>query len=123
MNSFQKQIKKFNNARNWDQFQSPKDLLLGIVEEVGELRNIIKWEQDPEVINKVILENKDEFEDNIGDIYWFLAVLATKYNIDLDEAITKVIKSNQKRFPIKQTKDHHTNLKLGGTDMQYKKNA
>lgn len=123
MNSFQKQIKKFNNVRNWDQFQSPKDLLLGIVEEIGELRNIIKWEQDPNVINKVILENKDEFEDNIGDIYWFLAVLANKYDIDLDEAITKVIKSNQKRFPIKQTKDHHTNLKLGGTDKQYKKNS
>ncbi|MGB4966159.1 MAG: MazG nucleotide pyrophosphohydrolase domain-containing protein [Microgenomates group bacterium] len=123
MNSFQKQIKTFVDARNWDQFQSPKDLLLGIVEEIGELRNIIKWEQDPEVINKVILDNKDEFEDNIGDIYWFLAVLANKYDIDLDQAITKVIKSNQKRFPIKQTKNHHTNLKLGGIDKQYKKKA
>ena len=123
MNSFQKQIKTFVDARNWDQFQSPKDLLLGIVEEIGELRNIIKWEQDPEVINKVILDNKDEFEDNIGDIYWFLAVLANKYDIDLDQAITKVIKSNQKRFPIKQTKNPHTNLKLGGIDKQYKKKA
>ncbi len=123
MNSFQKQIKTFVDARNWDQFQSPKDLLLGIVEEIGELRNIIKWEQDPKVINKVILDNKDEFEDNIGDIYWFLAVLANKYDIDLDQAITKVIKSNQKRFPIKQTKNHHTNLKLGGIDKQYKKKA
>ncbi len=123
MNSYQKQIKKFNDARNWDQFQSPKDLLLGIVEEIGELRNIIKWEQDPEIIRKVILDNKDEFEDNIGDIYWFLAVLANKYDIDMDQAITKVIKGNKKRFPLKQTKDHHTNLKLGGTDKQYKNKA
>ncbi len=121
MNTHQKHIKKFITDRDWDQFQSPKDLLLGIVEEIGELRNIIKWEQDPEVIKRVILENKDEFEDNIGDIYWFLAVLANKYDIDMDEAITKVIASNKKRFPLKQTKGRHTNLKLGGKDKQYSK--
>lgn len=121
MNSFQKKIKQFNTERNWDQFQSPKDLLLGIVEEIGELRNIIKWEQDPTVINRVILENKSEFEDNIGDIYWFLAVLANKYDIDLDQAIEKVIKNNKKRFPITVTKNRHTNLKLGGSDKQYDK--
>jgi len=40
MNPYQKQIKKFCEERNWGQFHNPKDLLLGIVEEIGELRNI-----------------------------------------------------------------------------------
>ncbi len=43
MNKYQKIIKKFAEDRDWNKFHNPKDLLLGVVEEVGELRNIIKW--------------------------------------------------------------------------------
>ncbi len=121
MNEFQKRIKKYSEDRNWGQFHNPKDLLLGIVEEIGEIRNIVKWEQDSEKIKSVLEENKDEFEDNIGDIYWFLALLANSTDINIDEAIDKVIKSNEKRFPIKEVKNNHTNRYLGGVDHQYDK--
>lgn len=121
MNSFQKRIKKFSDQRDWNQFYNPKDLLLGIVEEVGEIRNIVKWEQNRETLHKVLKDNKDELEDNIGDLYWFLAILATTNNIDIDKAIDKVIKKNEKRFPIKDVKSKHTNTYLGGRDKQYNK--
>jgi dCTP diphosphatase len=119
MNSFQNRIKQYSEDRNWGQFHNPKDLLLGIVEEIGEIRNIVKWEQDPEKLHKVLMDNREEFEDNIGDLYWFLALLANSCDIDIDEAIDKVIKSNEKRFPIPDVKDHHTNRYLGGKDKQY----
>lgn len=115
-NKFQKQIKKFCKDRDWNQFFDPKDLLLGIVEEVGEMRNTVKWERDLGKLKKAIQENKEEFEDNIGDLYWFLAILASENNIDIDEAIAKVIVRNKKRFPISKTKSKHTNTKLGGFD-------
>jgi NTP pyrophosphatase (non-canonical NTP hydrolase) len=116
MNLYQQQIKKFCEERGWEKFHNPKDLLLGIVEEVGELRNLIKWEQDPETIKKVLLKNKKEVEDNIGDILWFLAILANSVNVDMDKAIKKVIASNKKRFPLRKTKGKHTNIFLGGYD-------
>jgi dCTP diphosphatase len=116
MNKFQKQIKKFCKDRNWGQFHNPKDLLLGIVEEIGELRNIVKWEQNLNKIKRVIKENKEEFEDDIGDIYWFLALLANENGMDIDRAISDVIKKNKKRFPLAETKSRHTNTKLGGID-------
>jgi len=116
MNNKQEQIKKFCQERNWDQFHNPKDILLGIVEEVGELRNLIKWEQDPQIIRKVFLENKDEVEDGIGDIFWFLSLLANSYDINIDEAAQLVIDENTKRFPLNHTKDKHTNIHLGGYD-------
>lgn len=111
MNKFQKQIAKFAKDRNWEQFHNPKDLLLGIVEEVGEIRNLVKWEQDPEKLKKVLWKNK-ELEDDIGDIYWFLVLLANGSGIDIDIAIKKVILSNKKRFPLKTTKNKHTNSLL-----------
>src|SRR3989338_2919901 len=114
MNEFQQKIKKFSEDRNWGQFHNPKDLLLGIVEEVGEIRNLVKWEQDINKIRESLEKNKEELEDNIGDLYWFLALLANGNNINIDEAISKVIEKNEKRFPVKETKSRHTNVNIGG---------
>jgi dCTP diphosphatase len=119
MNKFQKQIKKFCQERKWAQFHNPKDLLLGIVEEIGELRNVVKWEQDPKIIKKSLLENKAEVKDAVGDIYWFLVLLANSGSVDIDEAIEMTIKDNAKRFPVKKTKGKHTNTYLGGHDGKY----
>jgi NTP pyrophosphatase (non-canonical NTP hydrolase) len=121
MNEFQNRIKKFSEERDWNQFHNPKDLLLGIVEEIGEIRNIIKWEQDNEKLKKALNENKEIIEDDIGDIYWFLALLANETNINIDEAISKVIEKNEIRFPAEKLKSKHTNIFLGGEDGQYKK--
>lgn len=123
MNEFQKKIKKFSEDRDWNQFHNPKDLLLGIVEEVGEIRNVVKWEQDINKIKKAIEENKEEVEDNIGDIYWFLALLANESGINMDEAISKVIERNEKRFPLSETKSIHTNTKIGGIDKNFSNGA
>ncbi len=119
MNKFQRQIKKFVQDRDWDQFHNPKDLLLGIVEEIGEIRNIVKWEPDIEKIRQVLVKNKDKLEDDIGDIYWFLALLANGSGVDIDKAIAKVIRKNRQRFPVSQIKSQHTNRYLGGKDGKY----
>lgn len=121
MNKYQSIIKRFTKDRNWDQFHNPKDLLLGIVEEIGELRNIVKWEQDPEKLKKVLINNKKEVEDGVGDIFWFLSLLANSAGVNIDKAIKKVIKENEKRFPLKESKNNHTNRLLGGKDKKYDK--
>lgn len=121
MNKYQKIIKKFAKDRNWGQFHNPKDLLLGIVEEVGELRNIVKWEQDPEVLRKALINNKHEVEDGIGDIFCLLAHLANSSGVDIDKAIEKTIKEQRKRFPVKDLRNKHSNIPLGGKDKKYGK--
>lgn len=46
-------------------------------------------------------------------------MLANGSGINMDEAIDNVIKKNEKRFPVVETKSKHTNLYLGGKDGQY----
>lgn len=121
MNEFQRRIKRFTAARDWGQFHNPKGLLLGIVEEDGEIRNLVKWEQDPKKLQRVLAEHREELEDDIGDIYWFLALLTNANNINLDEAIDGVIRKNETRFPVAETRSRHTNRHLGGRDRQYGK--
>lgn len=61
----------------------------------------------------------EEVKNNIGDIFWFLSLLANSCDIDIDEAIEHVIKDNKERFPVEKTKDQHTNTKLDGFDKKY----
>ena len=75
---------------------------------------------DPEDIQKLISENKRDVKDAVGDMYWFLASLANVCDVDMDEAIEMTIKDNKKRYPVKKTKGHHTNIRLGGYDGKYK---
>ncbi|PIP23847.1 MAG: hypothetical protein COX90_03035 [Candidatus Nealsonbacteria bacterium CG_4_10_14_0_2_um_filter_38_17] len=76
-------------------------------------------EQSPEIINKTLLDNKKEVEDAVGDIFWFLAILANNCDVDIDEAVRMTIEDNEKRFPVDKTKDKHTNTYLGGHDGKY----
>lgn len=121
MNQYQKEIKSFCEERDWGQFFDPKDLMLGIVEEIGELRNIVKWLKTREEGNKALLDNKDEVKDAVGDIFWFLSLLANSVGVDIDEAAKWTIEDNKKRFPVDKVKGKHTNVKAGGHDGKYNK--
>lgn len=112
-------IKKFCQARNWEQFHNPKDLLLGVVEEVGELRNVIKWEQDPNVLRQALRDNHKQVSDDIGDLLWFVALLANQAGVDMEEALADVLAKNELRFQVADTLSRHTNTHLGGKDKQY----
>ncbi len=78
MDSFQKQVEKV-----------PKDILLGIVDKIGELRDAVKLEEDINLL-------REDLEDNIDDIYWFLALLATGNGVVIDEMIEKIVKMKKK---------------------------
>ncbi len=121
MKDLQKKARDFLKERDWEQYHQPKDLLLGIVEEIGEFRNLVKWEQDPKKILKIIKDNHEEAEDFFGDVLWYLSSLANVCNVDLKGALDKVIKENEKRFPRHLVKGNVANPKTGGVDLKYKK--
>ena len=120
----QEKIKNFSEERNWKgAFDDPKDYLLGIVEEVGEVRNIVKWISDREIIDRTIKENFDKVEDMIGDLLWFTFMLANRIGVNAKEAIEKVIEKNVQRFPVELTKGKHTNVYAGGIDLDRGKSS
>ena len=59
MNSIQeltKKILEFRNARDWEQYHTPKNLALSLIVEIGELFELIQWQTNNEIkeeINKI----------------------------------------------------------------------
>lgn len=106
----QKLIKEFHVERDWDKFHKPKDLILALVGEVGELAECYRWLSDEEITNIYNCpEKKLKIEEEIADVLVFLLTLADKSNIDVVEAVQKKMKKNALKYPVEKMKGIHSN--------------
>jgi len=118
MKVWQQKIKAFNDERDWSKLWSMKDLMLNVVEETGEAWNIIKWLRDNE-LEAAVAKNKDKFEDFIGDQLYLILKIAYMTGVDAEAAIKRTMDEYETRFPVKETKGKHANIKSGGIDRKY----
>ena len=93
-------LAEFASKRDWDQFHSPKNLVMALTGEVGELNELFQWLTEEESKN---LQN-DEIKNEIADIFIYIVRLADKLNIDIEEAVKQKIEINKKKYPVKLSK-------------------
>ena len=103
-------VKKFNFERDWDKFHNPKDVLIALVSEVGELAECYRWLK-PEELQKIYSdpEKKKKIEDEIADVLINLIILSYKSDIDLLKAVENKLEKNKLKYPIEKVKGIHTN--------------
>ena len=92
----QDKLAKFAKERDWDQFHSPKNLVMALTSEVGELNELFQWLTEEQSKNL----NNDEVKQEIADIFIYLVRLSDKLDIDIEEAIKEKIEINAKKYPI-----------------------
>ena len=98
-------IKEFCEARDWDQFHNAKELAIALSIEASELLEIFRWKTPKEV--EALFEDpkkKEDIEDEMADILYFLVRIAQKYNIDLSEILDKKMEKNNKKYPVDKFK-------------------
>jgi len=86
----------FRDQRNWKQFHSIKDLLLGLNIEVSELQELVLWKNEKEIQSI----DKEIIQDELADIFIFLTYIAVHFNIDLLSAVDAKIDKNGKKYPV-----------------------
>ena len=96
----QKTLSAFAKERDWDQFHSPKNLVMALTSEVGELNELFQWLTE-EQSNNV---DNDEIREEIADIFIYLIRLADKLNVDIENAVKEKIKLNANKYPIELSK-------------------
>jgi len=89
-------IISFRDQRDWKQFHTIKDLLLGLNIEVSELQELVLWKNDQE-INAI---DKEKIEDEMADIFIFLTYIAAHFDIDLLSAVETKLEKNGKKYPV-----------------------
>lgn len=91
-------LKHFVSERDWDQFHSPKNLVMALAGEVGELTEHFQWVSEaqsrdmPETALKGIREE-------IADVQIYLILLADRVGVDLLEAVEEKIRLNETKYP------------------------
>jgi len=98
-------IREFCEARDWDQFHSPKDLSIGLITEAAELLELFRF-KSPEEIHSLFHDPKqrEKIADELSDSFYFVLRFAQKYNFDLIEELKKKMLKNASRYPVEKSK-------------------
>ena len=104
----QNKLAKFAEERDWDQFHSPKNLVMALTSEVGELTELFQWLTEGQSSIKDDSSKTDEIRQEIADIFIYLLRLADKLDIDIEEAVREKIEINAKKYPIDLAKGNAT---------------
>lgn len=100
-----KKVQDFCEARDWDQFHSPKELAIGISTEANELLEIFRFQTQEQM--KRLLENDDSrrhIEQELADTLFFVLRFSQMYQIDLDDALQKKMESNARRYTVENSR-------------------
>jgi dCTP diphosphatase len=99
LNSREKQ-EKFARERDWLKFHSPRNLLLALVGEVGELSEIFQWKGEVQVgLPDWSKEEKQHVGEELSDVLIYLIELADKCHIDLPSAVLRKLQLNAIKYP------------------------
>jgi len=93
-------IAEFAADRNWQEFHTPKNLVLALVGECGELSAEFQWLSDDQAkLDNLNIEKLKAIELEIADVAIYLIRLADILDIDIYKAVNEKMKINNSRFP------------------------
>ena len=89
-------ILRFQKQRNWEQFQSPKNLAISLSLESSEVLELFQWSA-----NNSLPANLDKkLSNELADVYYYLLLLAHTANIDLHKAFASKMITNARKYPV-----------------------
>jgi dCTP diphosphatase len=96
----QGQLREFAAEREWEQFHSPKNLVMALVGEVGELTELFQWlapEESARIMDDPGAAGK--VRDELADVLAYLLRLSDVLGVDLEEALAAKIIKNAGKYP------------------------
>ena len=103
--SLKKDVQRFCEVRDWDQYHGAKDLAIGIITEASELLEHFRF-KDEKAVERIFrdVKKKREISHEMADIFYFLLRLTQRYDIDLSAALAEKMELNEKRYPVHKSK-------------------
>ena len=93
------EIRKFADARDWEQFHTPKNLSMAVAGEAGELVAEFQWlTAEQSMSSNMSVDKLKDVELEIADVAIYLIRLADVLGIDVAEVVRKKIAINESRF-------------------------
>ncbi|KAL1544563.1 dCTP diphosphatase [Salvia divinorum] len=105
-----KKMDDFAKERDWEQYHSPRNLLLALVGEVGELSEIFQWKGEvPKGLPGWKEEERTHLGEELSDVLLYLVRLSDMCGIDLGKAALRKMELNALKYPAPLKNDDHGN--------------
>ena len=95
MEELEKEIKQFNEERDWDQFHSEENLAKSIAIEAGELLECFQWNNN---------YDKQEVCEELADVFTYCIQLAMKLDVKPETIILQKLEKTKKKYPVEKSK-------------------
>ena len=95
MEEVQKEIRRFNEERDWDQFHSPENLAKSISIEAGELLECFQWNSN---------YDREEVCEELADVFSYCFQMADKLGVDPKQIILAKLEKTRKKYPVEKAK-------------------
>ncbi|CAI5742536.1 unnamed protein product [Hyaloperonospora brassicae] len=99
LEGLRKRVAEFADERDWNQFHTPRNLLLALTSEVGELCEIFQWKGEVKNTEDWSARDKEHLGEEISDVLIYLVRLADKCDVDLAAALSDKIAKNAQKYP------------------------
>ncbi|KAI3987399.1 hypothetical protein MKX01_042403 [Papaver californicum] len=91
----------FAKERDWEKYHSPRNLLLALVGEVGELSECFQWKGEvPKGLPDWKEEEKEHLGEELSDVLLYLVQLSHYCGIDLGKAALRKVHLNAIKHPV-----------------------
>lgn len=103
LDNIRKRLHAFAEDRNWSQFHSPKNLVMALVGEVGELVEEFQWLTEDESLC-FSDRRKARVQEELADVQIYLVMIADKLGVDLLSATDEKITQNEAKYPVEKSR-------------------
>ena len=88
-----REILKFRNERDWEQYHTGKDLAICLNIESSELLENFLWKSDTDV-------DRNKLKDELADVLYSAFLLAAKYDFNIKEIVLDKLEENKRKYPV-----------------------
>ena len=103
LDTLTRRLREFADARDWEQFHSPKNLTMALSVEVAEIVEHFQWLSEAQS-NDLPEQTLDKVETELADTLLYLVRLADKLDIDLLDAARRKIEINEQKYPVEKSR-------------------
>lgn len=94
---------RFARERDWEQFHSPKNLVMALAGEVGELIEHFQWLSEAQSA-RLDPDRRERVGEELADCLIYLIRLSERLGIDPIAAAYRKIALNERRYPVERVR-------------------
>ena len=99
VDELQQRLREFSDARDWEKYHSPKNLVMAMSVEMAELMEHFQWMTEQQSLN-LDTKTREKVALEMADVLIYLVRMADRCGVDLDHAVEKKLLLNGQKYPV-----------------------